>query len=111
MLSHTAAATLLREASTPSRQATRTSTITTAPSDNGEVDFLERGGGDGKEGRGEEGKEEGGERAGQLPPLRSVFDCSYIKIRVVNDGKDGWECDWCGKHFAPRHASRALRMC
>jgi hypothetical protein len=26
----------------------------------------------------------------------------------VNDGKDGWECGWCGKIFAPRHASRAL---
>jgi hypothetical protein len=27
----------------------------------------------------------------------------------VNDGKDGWECGWCGKSFAPGHASRALQ--
>ncbi len=26
----------------------------------------------------------------------------------MNDGKDGWECGWCGKIFAPRHA-RALQ--
>jgi hypothetical protein len=38
-----------------------------------------------------------------------VFDCSYIKIKPVNDGKDGWECGWCGKNFAPRHALRALQ--
>ncbi len=25
------------------------------------------------------------------------------------DGKDGWECGWCGKIFAPRHTSRALQ--
>jgi hypothetical protein len=37
-----------------------------------------------------------------------VFDSSYIKIKTVNDGKDVWECGWCGKPFAPRHASRAL---
>jgi hypothetical protein len=41
--------------------------------------------------------------------LRSVFDCPYIKIKTVNDGKDGWECGWCGKNFAPRHASRTLQ--
>jgi hypothetical protein len=39
-----------------------------------------------------------------------VFDISYIKIRVVNDGKAGWECGWHGKMFAPRHASRALQL-
>jgi hypothetical protein len=105
----TGALTLLREASTPSAQATTNSTITTAPSDNGEVDFIEGGGGGGEEGRGEEGEEEGGEVARQLPPLRSVFDCSYIKIRVVKDGKDGWECGWCSNSFAQRYASRALR--
>ncbi len=27
----------------------------------------------------------------------------------MNDGKDGWECGWCGKIFAPRHALRALQ--
>jgi hypothetical protein len=54
-----------------------TSTITTTPSDNGEVDFLEGGGGVGEEGRGEEGGEEGGEWAKQLP---SVFDSSNIKM-------------------------------
>ncbi len=38
-----------------------------------------------------------------------MFDYSYIKIKTVNDGKDGWECGWCGKIFAPRHALRALQ--
>ena len=28
---------------------------------------------------------------------------------MVNDGKDGWECVWCGKTFAPNHALRALK--
>jgi hypothetical protein len=63
--------------------------------------------GDGQE-REDGVKEEGGEEGEQLPSLRSVFDCPYIKIKSVNDGKDGWECGWCGKFFAPRHASRAL---
>jgi hypothetical protein len=31
-------------------------------------------------------------RSERLPSLKSVFDCSYIKIKTVNDGKDGWEC-------------------
>jgi hypothetical protein len=69
------------------------------------------GGGDGQEredGVGEEGREEGGEESEQLLSLRSVFDCPYIQIKTVNDGKDGWECGWCGNFFAPRHASRAL---
>jgi hypothetical protein len=38
-----------------------------------------------------------------------VFHCHYITTKIVNDGKDGWECVWCGKIFSPRHASRALR--
>jgi hypothetical protein len=52
--------------------------------------------------------EEGGEEGEPLPSLKSVFDCSYIKIKTVNDGKDGWECGWYGIFFTPRHASRAL---
>ena len=43
-----------------------------------------------------------------LPPLTTVFECSYINLKVMN-GKDGWECRWCGVFFKPRHATRALR--
>jgi hypothetical protein len=57
-----------------------------------------------EDGGGEVGKEE----IEQLSSLKSVFDCSYIKIKTVNDGKNAWECGWCGKSVAPRHASRAL---
>lgn len=42
-------------------------------------------------------------------PSGSLFDCSYTKTGTVNDGKDGWECVWCGKRLAPRHAPRALK--
>jgi hypothetical protein len=45
----------------------------------------------------------------ELPLLKSVFHCHYITTKIVNDGKDRWECVWCGKIFSPRHASRALR--
>ncbi len=45
----------------------------------------------------------------ELPLLKSVFHCHYITTKIVNDGKDGWECVWCGKKFSPRHASRALQ--
>jgi hypothetical protein len=48
------------------------------------------------------------EESVQLLPLKSVFDCSYIELRV-KDGKDGWECVWCGRIFTQRHASRALK--
>jgi hypothetical protein len=42
-------------------------------------------------------------------PLKSVFHCrNNIHARIVNDGKEGWECGWCGKIFVPRHESRAL---
>ena len=62
----------------------------------------------GEEGGGEEsGGEESGEEDEQLPPLRSVFDCSYIKIRTVNDGKDGWECVWCGIFLHVRNQTKA----
>jgi hypothetical protein len=84
------------EVATPSSTQPTVSTLTT-----------EGGGGGGQEredGVGEEGREEGE----QLPSLKSVFDCPYIKIKTVNDGKDRWECGWCGKICAPRHASRAL---
>jgi hypothetical protein len=67
------------------------------------------GGGGGEEKREDGVQEEGEKEVEWLPSLKSVLDCSYIKIKTVNDGKDGWECGWCGKIFAPRHASRALR--
>jgi hypothetical protein len=92
------------EVATPSSTQPTVSTLTT-----------EGGGGDGQEREdgveeagGEEGKEEGREEGEQVPFLRSVFDCPFIKISTVNDGKDGWEYGWCGTIFAPRHASRAL---
>ncbi len=82
------------------------STITIAPTNDnkGVLDFTGGGGGDGEDCGGEEAATKGSE---QLPPLRSLFDCSYNKTGTVNDGKDGWECVWCG--LAPRHAPRALK--
>jgi len=88
--------------------------------DGGDVDFVEAGRGGGFDddvvGEEESGREEvrrGEERTEpvdeELPPLRSIFDCTYIVVRVGNDGKDCWECRWCSKIFAPKHASRALR--
>ncbi len=88
---------LVFEVATPSSAQPTVSTLTT------------EGGGGGEEEREDGVQEEGGKEGEQLPSLKSVFDCSYIKIKTVNDGKDGWECGWCGKIFAPRHASRALR--
>jgi hypothetical protein len=91
------------------------------PEGGDDVDFVEAGRGSGfdneilggeESGGGEEGRrgEERGEEPleEELPPLQSIFDCAYIVVWVVNDGKDGWECRWCGKIFAPKHASRAL---
>jgi hypothetical protein len=96
--SHEAEAPMLAfEVATPSSTQLTVSTLTT------------EGGGGGGEEREDSVGEEGGEEGKQLPSLKSVFDCSYIKIKTVNDGKDGWECGWCGKMFAPRHALRALR--
>ena len=88
--------------------------------DGGDVDFVEagRGGGFdndivGEEDSGREEVRQGEERNEpvdeELPPLRSIFDCTYIVVRVGNDGKEVWECRWCSKIFAPKHASRALR--
>ena len=50
--------------------------------------------------------EEGGDA--QLPAISTVWDCTYINLKDLN-GKDGWECQWCGLSFKPRHATRALR--
>ena len=33
----------------------------------------------------------------------------YINLKDLNGGKYGWECQWCGLSFKPRHATRALR--
>jgi hypothetical protein len=85
------------EVATPSSTQPTVSTLTT------------EGGGGGDKEREDGVQEEGGKEGEQLLSLKSVFDCSYIKIKAVNDGKDGWKCGWCGKNFAPRHASRALQ--
>ena len=43
-----------------------------------------------------------------LGSLGSVYECNKITLRVVN-GKEGWECGWCGNFYSPRHATRALK--
>jgi hypothetical protein len=90
------ALTLAFEVAAPSSTQPTVSTLTT------------EGGGESGQERVDSVGEEGGEEGEQLPSLKSVFDCSYVKIKTVNDGKDGWECGWCGKWFAPRHALRGL---
>ena len=42
-----------------------------------------------------------------LPAISAVWECAYINYKDVN-GKEGWECQWCGISFKPRHASRAM---
>jgi hypothetical protein len=79
------APTLAFEVATPSSTEPTVSTLTT------------EGGGGGEEEREDGVQEEGGNEGERLPSLKSVFDCSYIKIKNVNDGKDGWECGWRGK--------------
>ena len=98
-----------------------THNVNGVPEGSNDVDFVKAGRGGGfddeilgreESGGGEEDRR--GEKQGEepleeeLPPLQSIFDCAYIVVRVVNDGKDGWECRWCGKIFSPKHASRAL---
>jgi hypothetical protein len=85
--------TLMFEVATPSSTQPTVSTL------------IAEGRGGGGEEREDSVGEEGGEEGKQLPPLKRIFDCSYIKPKTVNDGKDGWECGWCGKIFAPRHVS------
>jgi hypothetical protein len=43
-----------------------------------------------------------------LPAISAVWECAYINYKDVN-GKEGWECQWCGLSFKPRHATRAMR--
>ena len=43
-----------------------------------------------------------------LPPIKSIFDCPYVVKMILNDGRPGWDCLWCGKRFSPRHSTRAL---
>jgi len=80
-----------------------------------DVDFVEAGRGGGFDDdlvveEEESGREERNDPVEEeLPPLHSIFDCAYIVVRVGNDGKEVWECRWCSKIFAPKHASRALR--
>jgi hypothetical protein len=65
------APTLALEVATPSSTQPIVSTLNT-----------EGGGGGGQE-REDGVEEEGGEEGEQLPSLKSVFDCSYIKIKTV----------------------------
>jgi len=43
-----------------------------------------------------------------LPAISTVWECAHINYKDVN-GKEGWECQWCGLSFKPRHATRAMR--
>ena len=102
-----------------------TAGMTTTPindgNDSDDIDFIKAGSGVGFDNNIVLGGEEsGGEESGQgeehgdlleeeLPPLRHIFDCAYIVVWVVSHGKEGWECRWCNKVFAPKHASCALR--
>ncbi len=75
------------------------------PEGSNDVDFVKAGRGGGFDDEILGGEESGGgeeDRRGEkedeepleeeLPPLQSIFDCAYIVVRVVNDGKYGWEC-------------------
>jgi len=96
---------------TPSiRQTTNTATTPSSIRDN---DLLtpssitteggeEGGGGEAIDLCGEEGEEV------CLPAISAVWECAYINCKDVN-GKEGWECQWCGLSFKPRHATRAMR--
>ena len=55
---------------------------------------MNTGGGGGGFDTDEEGEDE---TEPVLPPIKSIFDCPYIVKTVVNDGKPGWDCLWCGK--------------
>ena len=82
----------------PSSAQLTISTLTTAaPSHDidDEEELFARGGGRNES---EEDKDE------ELPPLKSVFGCKHLCLTTVNSGKNGWECGWCGKIFAPRLA-------
>ena len=85
--------------------------------DGGDVDFVEAGRGGGFDEDLVGGEESGAEESGEgeehsslleeeLPPLQSIFDCAYIVVRVVNDGKEGWECRCCNQ-FLPPNMPRA----
>jgi hypothetical protein len=87
------------EVATPSSTEPTVSTLTT------------EGGGGGEEEREDGVREEGGKEGERLPSLKSVFDCSYIKIKTVNDGKDGWECGWCGKIFCTEACIKGTLVC
>jgi hypothetical protein len=93
------ALTLAFEVATPSSTQPTVSTLTT------------EGGGGGKEEREDSVGEEGGEEGKQLPSLKSVFDCSYIKIKTVNDGKDGLECRWCDNFFCTKACIKGTSAC
>ena len=40
--------------------------------------------------------------------LNSAFECPKVEENVVKDDRIGWRCQWCGKWFSGRHATRAL---
>ena len=68
------------------------------------------------EGRGRQGgdnsvggvEEDVGVDGSELPALGSVFECDHINPKIL-DGKDGWECRWCGHFFSPWHSARASK--
>jgi hypothetical protein len=42
--------------------------------------------------------EEGEEVCLPVPAISAVWECAYINCKDVN-GKEGWECQWCGLSF------------
>ena len=70
--------------------------------------FILQGGGQGGHESEEDGEEDAGVDGTELATLVSVYKCDHVKPKV-KDGKDGWECGWCGSFFSPRHATRALK--
>lgn len=41
--------------------------------------------------------------------LESIFDCDMIhKITSEDDGKQKWQCGWCGNYFGTWNATKAI---
>ena len=101
---------LVDDNETPSQDTVSTlttgGTVRTALNDDEAVDFAGGGAGGFDEDIGVEGNvAEEVEEVLQppLPPLKTVFDCPYVKLTLT-----GWECGWCGKSFLGKHSTRAL---
>ena len=102
---------LVDDNETPSQDTVSTlttgGTVRTALNDDEAVDFAGGGAGGFDEDIGVEGNvaEEVEEvLPPPLPPIKSVFDCTFVQ-----QTQSGWECRWCGKTFLGKHSTRALK--